>query len=289
MFNLYEILQNAQGGEAVANLARQFNITPEQADTVLRSLAPDFSAAFMGQAGQPGGFAAMLGAMADPHHAAAFADAAAANSRDTMQKGAELAGQLFGPGQTAALQNAAQFAGIPASLVQQMLPVIASMLVGGLSKAMANQGWGGMLGQLAGAASQGGLGQILSSMFGHGASGAPGPAPTGPQAGAGQAAPGGFGGLGGVFGQILGNFFNPAGAGPASPSAGPAPGAGTASAPTGQPHPAGFDPSSFQAAIEALTKMLQPGAGPASPAATTRGDALDDDIGAIFSGRKKDS
>ncbi|WP_395666528.1 DUF937 domain-containing protein [Methylocella sp.] len=108
MFNLYEILQNAQDGRAVDNLARQFNVTPEQADAVLKAVAPDFSAAFMSQAGQPAGFASVLGAMGDPQHAAAFADAAAANSRDAMQKGSDFVASLFGGERAAAAsQNAA--------------------------------------------------------------------------------------------------------------------------------------------------------------------------------------
>ena len=36
MFNLYEILRNAQGGQALDNLATQFGISPAEADAAVK-------------------------------------------------------------------------------------------------------------------------------------------------------------------------------------------------------------------------------------------------------------
>jgi hypothetical protein len=68
------------------------------------------------------------------------------------------------------------------------MPVVASMLMGGLFHSMNSQGMGGILGQLAGAAnSPGGLGSALGQAAG-------GEQPAG-------------GGLGGLLGNVLGGLF----------------------------------------------------------------------------------
>ena len=53
MFNLYEILRNAQGGQAIDNLAAQFNITSEEADAAVKAIVPELSEGFLKQASQP--------------------------------------------------------------------------------------------------------------------------------------------------------------------------------------------------------------------------------------------
>ena len=120
-----------------------------------------------------------------------------------------------------------------------MLPVIASMVVGGASAMMHQQGMGGMLGQLA----QGGLGSILGQFGGAGG--------TAGGLGGSQAP----GGLPGMLGTIFNSFFG-GGAAPQGPQA-------------GQTHPgqarqrasdhAGALPTPMQAGMDSLFKMFQPG------------------------------
>jgi hypothetical protein len=55
-------------------------------------------------------------------------------------------------------QQASSLTGLRPDLLMQMLPVVVSIILGGLGKSMQNQGLGGMLGQLAGGV-QGNLGQ----------------------------------------------------------------------------------------------------------------------------------
>lgn len=286
MFNLYEILQNAQNGQAVDNLAKQFNISPEQADAAVKALMPEISSAFLKRSAEPAAFGSILGALGDNQHIAAFADAAAAQTRETTQKGAEVLGQLFGSTATSAevAQHAAAVAGLSPALIQQMLPVIASMVMGGLNKGLANQGLGGLFGQLANAAGQGGLATILGSLLG----GAPA-AQANPQAGsgagpqsnpnpAGAGAAGGFGGLASVFGTILSSFLGGQQPGNAPPQGGTAP---------GLPH--GFDASTIQAGLEALTKMLQPGTAQPAPSqpASSQQTGLENEIDSILDGKKR--
>jgi hypothetical protein len=306
MFNLYEIVQNAQGGQAVDNLAKRFNISPDEADAAVKALMPAISAAFLKRTDEPAAFGSILGALGDSHHHDAFADAAAAQSDQTTQKGAEVAQHLFGSDAVSAAiaQRAGGISGLPPALIRQMLPVIVSMVMGGLAKGLANQGWGGIFGKIAAAAGQGGLGTVLGSLLG-GAS----PAQAHPNA-PGAGAPDGLGGLGSILGSLIGGAppaqAHPQGGAPqVNPNTpGPAAGAGGAggilgsilavvlggkaegSGPQGGPSAqaaAGIDPGAVQASLEALIKMLQPGT-PAPPNAQHAG--LQDEIASILDGKR---
>jgi hypothetical protein len=286
MFNLYEILRNAHGGHALDNLATQFGITTEEADAAVKAVVPVLSEGFLKQASEPHAFGSFIGALGEGQHLAAFTDPAAAQATATAQKGGDILSQILtshSAREEIALR-ASSGTGVSSDTLAKMLPVIASMIFGGLAKSMENQGFGGILGQLSNAAGQGGLGPVLGQILGGGqVSGnpqqprpAPGPAggrggglgsilgqilgsdrspmgPGQPPSAAPGPAGGGQGGLGGILASILGNLTSRPGAGPGTgPAAGPV-------APSGSPQVPGFDAASIQAGLEALTKMLQPG------------------------------
>ncbi len=298
MFNLYEILRNAQGGHALDNLASQFGLTPEQADAAVKAMVPALSEEFMKLSSKPNAFGSFLGALGEGQHLAAFTDPAAAQTAATAEKGFDGLRQVLGsPGAFEDIARRASSAtGISPDLLTQMLPVIASMIFGGLTKSLESQGFGGILGQLAKAAGQGGLGPILGQILGGGQATAnpPQPAPTPGEAAApgglgsilgqilgggraptvpGQAPAGGAGSLGGILGTILGGLAGRTGAGAATDSAAPGK---TAQMP-------GLDPAAIQASLDALTKMLQPGL-PSSPAAPQSG--IEGEIDDIMSGKR---
>ena len=259
MFNLYQIIQGAQGGQAIDNLAQQFGLSRDQADAAVKSLIPAISTGFMAKGATPGGYGEILGAMGDDQHTQAYADPNAAQDPTTQQKGGGVLNSIFGNSAiiNQVAEQASRFTGIPAATLVQMLPVIASMVIGGVATAMHNQGMGGLLGQLASMMQGGGLGNI----FGQPSGGIPGGAPAQP----GSAAPGG--GLGGMFGSILNSVFGGAG----QPGAAP----GTAS---------GGMPPAMQAGMDALSKMFQPGVQPL-PGHAPGGD-LGDQISSILGGKR---
>jgi hypothetical protein len=252
MFNLYQIIQGAQGCQAIDNLAQQFGLSSDQADSAVKSLIPALSTAFMTKAAQPGGYGEILGAMGDDQHKQAYADPSTAQDPSTQQKGGDIVSSIFGNSAiiNQVAEQASRYTGIPAATLEQMLPVIASMVIGGVATTMHNQGMGGILGQLAGMAEQGGLGNILGQFMG------------GAQAGGAASAPAG-GGLGGMFGSILGGLMG------GQPAAGAAPG--------------GMPPA-MQAGMDALNKMFQPGVQPL-PGQTPSGD-LGDQISSILDGKR---
>lgn len=230
MMNLLEIMQAAQGGNAYQNLASQFGIRPEQAEEAVKAVLPAVSMGLQQQAETLEGWQNILGSLSQAQQSAAFFDSDGDGIPDHLEnEGQNAIGGMFGtPEATEAVAgHAAQFAGLPSGLIQQMLPVIASMIMGGLFKGAANNGLGGLLGQMMQGGGQagglpGGLGSILGGMLGQGGLGQamapqqPAQQPglggllgglLGGMMGGGQQAQPQQGGMGGAFGNILGNMM----------------------------------------------------------------------------------
>lgn len=245
MISLYEILRSAQDGHALDNLASQFNLTPEEADQAVKAIVPELSEGFLNQASEPAAFGSFAGLLAADHYRAAFADPSAAQA--SAQQGGDRLEQLFGSHDAleAAVARASSATGIGPETLSQMLPVIASMIFGGLAKSMENQGFGGILGELSKALGQGNLGSILPQY----PPGVPGPASPPQQTSLPQTPAGGSGALGGLLGAVLDGLKRLTGT---PPAAGPA-------APGGAPAPAPSADAAIIAGLEALKKMLQPG------------------------------
>lgn len=169
MFNLNEIIQSAQGGNAVGNLAQQFGISPDQAQAAVHALIPAISTGLL-QKASSGGLGSIAAALSDPDHLAAFSSSGAAQSDDAVQKGSDVVNDLFGSSHITQqiAQQASAITGLRPDVLVQMLPVVVSIVLGGLAKSAQNQGLGGMLGQLASGAQQSGSqsGGILGMLMG---------------------------------------------------------------------------------------------------------------------------
>jgi len=192
---LNEIIQAAQGGQGVNNIAAQFGLTPEQAQAAIQAAMPAFSQGLQRAGQDPGALGGVLGHIASDVHQGSFADPSHANTIGASA-GGDVLGQIFGSPQVTSRisQRVSQASGVSPQIIQQMMPVLASILMGGLARSMHSQGLGGVLGQLANAATgPGGLGSAIG--------GASGPAGQG-------------GGLGGLIGGVLGGLFGGQGANP---------------------------------------------------------------------------
>jgi hypothetical protein len=246
MFNLNDILQNAQGGNAVNNLAQQFGISPDHMQNAVQALIPALSAALQNKAGDPGALGSIISAITDKDHQASFSNPDAAPHPDAVAKGQDVLGNLFGSSNVTnqVAQQISNVTGLRPDLLTQLLPAVTSIALGGMAQSFHNQGLGGLLGQLAGAAQQGNLGAVL------------GQNPQNP-----QGTPDNLGGgLMGIVTSVLGGLLG-----------------GGASKTPDSPSPA-----APQAGLETLTKMFQPG----TSSANFDQAGLQDAIGAILGGKR---
>ena len=141
MLPLFDMLANAQNGSGIETLARQFGLTQQQTQAALDALLPAFSQGLKRNASDPYGVGAFLNAMASGQHAKYFEDASKAFALQGVQEGNGILGHLFGLKELsrAVASQAAQATGIGQDVLKQMMPAIASMLMGGLFKQSTGQ------------------------------------------------------------------------------------------------------------------------------------------------------
>ena len=163
MIPLYDMLAKADDGRAMDLLARQFDISRQQAELAVEALTPAFSQGLKQNAADPAGIGSFLQALASGDHAKYFDDAAKAFQPAGVAEGNGILGHLFGSKDVsrAVAAQAAQATGLGQDLLKQMLPVLASMIMGGLFKQST--------GQMKGSAGDNPLTEILKQMMGGGA------------------------------------------------------------------------------------------------------------------------
>ena len=212
MLSLFDMLANAQNGKGIDLLARQFNLTQQQTELALEALLPAFSQGLKRNTADPYGIAGFMTALASGQHGQYFDNAARAFSPAGMADGNGILGQRFGSKDLsrAVAAQAAQATGIGQNVLQQMLPAIAAMLMGGMFKQSTNQLQAGGFG------ASNPLGEIIEQMMrqGGGMAGGGSPAPRHQP----QSAPDPFDN---PFGKVLKDMFGGGAAAPAQPQSAP--------------------------------------------------------------------
>ena len=151
MMNLFDIMQSAQHGQALPNLAQQYGLSLQQAQAALDALLPAFSMGLQRQTRDPYAFGSLAQMMTASPYARFFEAGGYGIPVGAQNAGNDVLSQLFGSREVsqAIAAQAAATSGVSQAILKQMLPVIAAMLMGGLSKTSSNQGLGGILGQFA--------------------------------------------------------------------------------------------------------------------------------------------
>ncbi|RWC58234.1 DUF937 domain-containing protein [Mesorhizobium sp.] len=172
MPSLFDMLTQAQNGNGMQALAQQYGLSMQQTQAAVAALLPAFSQGLQRNTADPYGLGAFMTAMASGQHAKYFEDATRAFSPQGVDEGNGILGHLFGSKDLsrAVASQAAQASGVNQQILQQMLPAIASMVMGGLFKQTTNQM------QAAGGFGGGGnnpLGEIIEQMMRQGGMQAP--------------------------------------------------------------------------------------------------------------------
>ena len=176
MTSLYEILSDAQQGEAMAGLGREFGLTREQTQAAVESLLPAISLGLKQSTATAEGLGdlfAIMGRQTDLH--GMYDDPRAAFSREGRAAGDEVLAENVGsPDASRAIADQAQqFSGVPSAILKKLLPILAGILISGLMRSGS--------GQAAPSAPQtspeqgGGLIDVLRQIFGQGAEKSAGP------------------------------------------------------------------------------------------------------------------
>ncbi len=230
MADLEALISSAQGGQLIANLAERFGLSQDQVKKAVDALAPALSFGLEKTVEKPEGLGQIVECLCAAHECGAHDHADDAHAPDAVDRGKTAVLSLFGSEDNTSqiLRAAAQQTGVSPDILSQLLPILASVLFGGLNKSMGQGGMGGLVGQVleqlvrggapgggsGGGSGGGGLGDILGQVLGggqqapRGGSGGGGLGDIlGQVLGGGQQAPrggSGGGGLGDILGQVLG-------------------------------------------------------------------------------------
>ena len=167
--NLTQLLVTQQN---VDTLSQKFGLSEEQTLEAMGALLPAFSEGLKRNTASPQGAAGFIEALATGRHRHYADDPSNAASAFGTNDGNAILGHLFGNKDTsrAVANHASASSGIGSSILKQMLPVIASMVMGSMFKGATNNaarsGNGGLGGMLGGAAGGGILGQLIEGLAG---------------------------------------------------------------------------------------------------------------------------
>ncbi len=136
MLPLFDLLKQANGGNAMNQMAAQFGLSPEQVQAATEALLPAFSIGLKRNTADPMGMGGFLSALASGQHGKYFENIGQAFNPAGMQDGNAILGHLFGSKDVsrAVAAQAAQATGIGQEILKQMLPVLATTLMGGMFK-----------------------------------------------------------------------------------------------------------------------------------------------------------
>jgi hypothetical protein len=138
--NILDAVLGAQNGGAVQHIGRQFGLSDEQVSRALSALVPALAAGFQRNAASPQGLDGLIGALAGGSHQRYVDDPSTLGDAGTVADGNGILGHILGSkdvSRQVASQASAQ-TGIGESALKAMLPVVAAMMMGSMSKRMAN-------------------------------------------------------------------------------------------------------------------------------------------------------
>lgn len=144
MMPLYDMMMNAQNGDATRAMAEQFGLSETQVQQAMAALMPAFSTGLKRNASNPADMSNFLSALASGHHTEYFENMQAAFTPRGREEGNGILGHVFGSKEVsrAVAAQAEAATGIGQEIFKQMLPVLATSIMGGLFKQATGQAAG---------------------------------------------------------------------------------------------------------------------------------------------------
>lgn len=171
--NLLEMIMQAQGGKIAQSAGSQYGLNADQSQNAIAALLPAISSALKQNTQTPQGLAGLLGALQTGNHSQYLEKEDIYARPETTDEGNAILGHLFGSKEVsrAVAGRAAEKSGLGADILKKMLPMVATMAMGSLSKQTQQEP--SMASQLAGLAlgngqqtQRSGLGGLLGSLLG---------------------------------------------------------------------------------------------------------------------------
>lgn len=140
--NLLEAILNSQNGGTVRQLARDFGLDQGQAASAISLLVPALSAGLMRNISQEDGLQSLVNALSGGQHSRYLDDLSTLGRPETIDDGNGILGHILGSKDVSrqVARAASRRSGIGEDILKKMLPVVAGLVMGALSKHSASMG-----------------------------------------------------------------------------------------------------------------------------------------------------
>lgn len=171
--NLLEMIMSAQNGAAAQQAGAQLGLNQSQSQSAIAALLPAISSALKQNTANPQGLAGLLGALQNGQHEQYLDNPQMLGQPQTVNDGNAILGHLFGSKEVsrAVAGRASEQTGIGSDVLKKLLPLVATMAMGSLSKqtkapTMQSALTGLAMQHLMGGQKKSGLGAILGAVTG---------------------------------------------------------------------------------------------------------------------------
>ena len=161
---ILDSILSAGGGNAVSELAKNFGISEGDATKAIGQLAPSISQGLKQNMSSPDGLGALMGALNSGKHQRYVDNPQELTNEDSISEGNNILGHIFGGKDVSrnVAQNAAEKTGLDSGILKKMLPMVAAMAMGSLSK---NNAASGMASPLSSDNTSGGAAGMLTQFL----------------------------------------------------------------------------------------------------------------------------
>ena len=136
--NMLDAILGAQGGNATQQLGRQFGLDDSQVSSALSALVPALAAGFQQNMSSSQGLDGLMSALSGGQHQQYVDDLSSLGRPDTTADGNGILEHIFATKDVSrqVAQRASAQTGIGPDVLKRMLPVVAAMAMGAMSKEM---------------------------------------------------------------------------------------------------------------------------------------------------------
>jgi len=134
--DLLKTLMDAAGSGNLQNLGGQFGLDNAAVEKVMEQVVPAMGRGVQKNAASGNGLDSLIGALQNGNHQNYLGNVEAASSQAGIQEGNGILGHIFGSKDVSrnVAAQAANASGVSPDIIKQMLPMLATMAMGALSK-----------------------------------------------------------------------------------------------------------------------------------------------------------
>ena len=142
MANLLDMVLNSKGSGALEQIAQTMGLDANQVAAVAGQVLPAMSQGMKRNVGQQGGMESLLGALSRGNHQRYVEQPNLMGQAQTVSEGNAILGHLFGSKDVSrqVASRASENTGVGSDMIKKMLPMLATVVMGSMSKQANQQG-----------------------------------------------------------------------------------------------------------------------------------------------------